>query len=89
MNRLYYIGPLYWILRDTGKPKDKIFAVGFMRQTAPPWKVGRGPQIRFGKYVLQVGVARNTKVESETSGLLSAMTGRFMDTKPSDIGDWR
>jgi hypothetical protein len=59
-----------------------------MRQTSPPWKVGKGPQIRIGKYAFQFGLARKTGMKTEEDGLLMAVQGRFMDTKPGDIGDW-
>lgn len=88
MNRLFYIGPLYWILRDNGKKGDKVLGWGFMRQTSPPWKVGRGPHIRVGRYAFQFGLARKTGVKTEEDGLLMSIQGRFLDTKPGDIRDW-
>lgn len=89
MNRLYYIGPLYWITRDNGRKGDKVLGWGFMRQTSPPWKIGRGIHIRIGKYSFQCGFARNNHAKDDTHGMLIALDGRFMDIKPGDIGDWR
>lgn len=89
MNRLYYIGPLYWITRDNAKKGDKIIGLGFMRQTAPPWKTGRGLHIRMGKYSFQIGLARRNKADNEEQGILMAVSGRFLEVAPSDIGDWR
>jgi hypothetical protein len=88
MNNLYKFGRLYWILRDTGKSGERTFTWGFMRQTSPPWSTGRGPQIRIGKYVLQVGICSSDKELTDESGLLYAMQGRDLDTPPKDIGDW-
>jgi len=59
-----------------------------MRQTSPPWKVGRGVHIRTGRYSLQFGVAKKTPVVGEQEGLLMAVQGRLMDLKPGEIGDW-
>jgi hypothetical protein len=89
MNRLYYIGPLYWITRDNAKKGDKVVGLGFMRQTAPPWKTGRGLHLRIGKYSFQIGLARNNKAADEEQGMLVAVNGRFLEMTPSDIGDWR
>lgn len=88
MNKLYSVGPLYWIMRDNGKKSDKIIGWGFMRQTSAPWRTGRGPHVRVGKYSLQFGLSKKAKIDNEEDGLLYAITGRLMDTKPVDIGDW-
>lgn len=80
---------MYWIIRDIGKPKDPIFSIGFMRQTGYPWKSGKGPQIRVGKYVLQIGICKaNKDIKEEQDGLVYAMQGRMMEETPKEIGSW-
>lgn len=88
MNNLYTIGPLYWITRDTGTYQDRILAIGFMRQTSAPWRVGRGLHIRFGKYSFQIGLSKKSKKTDDTEGLLYAMQGRVLNTTVAEIGDW-
>lgn len=91
MNRLRTLGIVYVIIRDIGKPKERIISIGFMRQTGPPWKTGKGIQIRIGKYVTQVGVCRTNaglRNLQEADGLLYAMQGRLMEDPPSKIGSW-
>lgn len=89
MNRLYSLGVFYWIIRDIGKPRDPVVSIGFMRQTGYPWKSGKGPQVRLGKYLLQFGLCRSKKeIQEERDGLLYAMQGRLLEEKPSEIGSW-
>lgn len=91
MNRLYSIWFLYGILRDIGTQKDPLVSIGFMRQTGPPWKTGKGLQLRFGKYILQVGLCRTSKDlrhVKEDDGLLYAMQGRLLEEDPNKIGSW-
>lgn len=88
MNNLYVFYRLYWITKNTGKKRDPIIAKGFMRQTAAPWFTGTGLQIRFGKYVFQIGICGKPKQLADEEGLLYAMQGRSMDLEPKDIGSW-
>ena len=88
LNNLYKIGKVYWILRDTGTPKDKVLSTGFMRQTSAPWATGKGVQIRVKKYVFQIGLCTSFKDIAEEDGLLYAVQGRIMDIPPGEIGDW-
>lgn len=88
MNNLYKIGKVYWILRDTGKPKDKVLSIGFMRQTSAPWSTGKGIQIRIKKYTFQIGLCSSSNKLTDDEGLLYAMQGRILDTPPGEIGDW-
>lgn len=81
MNSLQYIGKLYWITRDNGKPGTKHIAFdAFMRGTAPPWKIGRGVQFRWGKYTFQVGICHDgPPAEDEVQGLLNVLGGHMWD----------
>jgi hypothetical protein len=88
LNVVHKFGPTYLITRDTGIPKSRVLAVGFMRQTAPPWGTGKGLQVRVGKYITQFGIWKNPKNLSEQDGLLHAMQGRILDTSVDEIGDW-
>lgn len=83
MNRLQYLGKLYWITRDNGKPGTKHIAFdGFMRGTSPPWKVGRGVQLRWGRYTFQVGICHDgPPAETELDGLLNVLGGRYLDVE--------
>lgn len=87
MNRLQYIGKLYWITRDNGVQGTRHIAFdAFMRGTSPPWKVGRGVQFRWGKYTFQVGICRNgPPAETELEGLLNMLGGRMLDTEESHV----
>lgn len=89
MNKLRSIFNLYFIVRDIGKPREPVLAIGFMRQTGPPWKSGKGVQMRIGKYVIQLGLCRSNKeIKEEVDGLLYAMQGRLLEEQPKDIGNW-
>lgn len=89
LNRIQYVGPLYWITRDNGTDNDPVVTRAFMRQTSAPWKTGKGIQIRAGKYTFQFGLCRSSKLRSEDEGILHALQGRYMDTAAKDIGDWK
>jgi hypothetical protein len=92
MNNVYTIGPLYWILRDTGTKETPRIAMGFLRQARPPWRTGRGVQVCIGKFVLQIGLCRKPKnidTNDELSGLLYAMQARVIDSPVAEIGDWK
>lgn len=89
LNRIQYVGPVYWVTRDNGSYKDPLITKAFMRHTAPPWKVGKGIQLRCGKYTFQFGLCRSTKLSTEEEGLLHALQGRFLDSDAKDIGNWR
>jgi hypothetical protein len=91
MNRLRSIWFIYTILRDIGTPADPTISIGFMRQTGPPWKTGKGLQIRIKKYIFQIGICKSNKkvkAKGEETGLLYAMQGRLLEEEPSKIGNW-
>ena len=88
LNVVHKLGPLYLITRDTGTPKSRVLAMGFMRQTSPPWGTGKGIQLRIGKYVTQLGIWKNPKELSEQDGLLHAMQGRVLNVGVDEIGEW-
>lgn len=89
LNRVQYIGPLYWITKDNGRYGDLVITKAFMRQTAAPWKTGKGIQFRFRKYTFQVGICRSTKLVKEDEGLLHAMQGRYLDDPVDAIRTWK
>lgn len=80
---------LYWIARNNGKKGDPRISKGFMRQTSEPWLVGSGLQVRFGKYIFQIGICGKPKKLDDQDGLLYAMQGRVMDVEPKEIGIWK
>lgn len=85
LNRLQYIQTLriYWITRDTYPPNTPRFALGRMYQTNAPWWQGVGPQIRVGKYIVQVGVLKN-----KGASLLDQLGGRYLDESPKQLREW-
>ena len=88
LNRLQYIGPIYWITRDN-TPKDyPLLSIGFMRQTSFPWKIGKGLQVSFGRYSFQFGICKKSNHSDETEGILGALGGRYLDTSTRDIREW-
>lgn len=87
-NRVFPVGPLYLIRRDTGTPKDPRICTGFMHEVSHPWRRGKGIQVRLGKQVIQVGFCRKYPNQQEDEGVLSAIGGRYMDTDVKDIRGW-
>lgn len=89
MNLVQRIGSLYWIIRDNGKKGDPIIGSAFMRQTDEPWLIGKGVQVRFFKYSVQVGICYPNFFDSEEDGVLNAMSGRYMEDSAKEIGNWK
>jgi hypothetical protein len=79
------VGPLYWITRSD--PRYFGVGTGTMHELNAPWRKGRGIYIAICKRSFQLGLCR-TQMFSETEGTLSAIQGRYMDTPPSEIGNW-
>ena len=88
LNSLVSIGPLYIIARDNASLTSPMLSIGFMRQTSPPWKNGRGIQVRFRTYSIQIGLCKKSHNKDEQSGLLDAMGGRLLDLNGREIGKW-
>lgn len=88
LNRLQYLGPVYWITRDNTPINTPILSFGFMRQTNFPWKIGKGLQIRIKNYSFQFGICKKSNYSNETDGILGALGGRYLDTETSDIREW-
>lgn len=88
MNYLWTFGKIYWVFRDNGTKGTPFIAMGFMRQLSEPYFRGSGPQIRIGKYTLQIGLASKTSADSEEDGVLKAMDGYYMDASGEEIGNW-
>lgn len=78
MNLFQYFGPVYWIARDNGLPNDPhISFVARAWQLAPPWKNGRGVQVRIGSYSFQFGICKNgVQTDDENTGILNILEGR-------------
>lgn len=91
LNTVWIAGLLYWIVRDSDKAGKFPVSLGFgfMRQTSSPWKTGWGLQIRFLKYIYQIGLCRKSKDLDDQSGLLYAVKGRILDTPITEIGEWQ
>jgi len=90
LNVVHGIGPVYWILRDTGIKKMPVISTGWVHELGGHWRKGKGIQIRMLKYVFQFGVCKKAKITmEEQDGLLYALDGRMMDVKSQDIGEWK
>lgn len=85
LNKLQYIQTLriYWITRDVVPSDTPRFALGRMYQTSSPWWQGVGPQLRVGKYVVQVGILKN-----KGASLLDQLGGRYLDESPKQLREW-
>lgn len=85
LNRLQYIQTfrIYWITRDVCPPGTPRLALGRMYQTQSPWWQGVGPQLRIGKYIVQVGILRN-----KGASLLDQLGGRYLDESPKQLREW-
>ena len=79
------VGPVYWITRDD--PRVVGAGLGTMHELSAPWRKGRGLYIVCAKRSLQIGLCRKQNLD-ETEGTLSAVQGRYMDTPPTEIGNW-
>ena len=89
LNIVYGIGPVYWIARDTGKKGTPIVSLGWTRELGGYWRVGKGVQIRLGKYILQFGLCKKKDVKTEEEGILSAIEGRILEIPTAEISAWR
>lgn len=89
LNIVYGVGPVYWIARDTGKRGDKVLSFGWTRELGGYWRVGKGIQTRFGKYIFQIGLCRKREMGTEEEGILSAIEGRIMEIPTAEISAWR
>ena len=87
MNKVQAVGKLYWIVRDNATDKTPVIGRGFMHEIDPPWRHGKGLQIRVSRWCIQVGLCRAHDYDEE-SGILAAVNGRFLDIEPIDIGKW-
>lgn len=88
MNAVQSAGPIYWICRDVVPSNTPLIGVGFMRQVAPPWRVGKGIQVRFPNHTFQIGFSVKQKHLSTEDGLLAAMQGRYLEHDPKEIRSW-
>jgi hypothetical protein len=88
LNKLQYLGPIYWITRDNTSLKAPSISIGFMRQIASPWKIGKGVQFKYKNYSFQIGLCRKSTHNDETSGILGALGGRYLDDDADTIRKW-
>ena len=89
MNVVQAVGPVYWICRDIVPTNTPLIALGFMRQTSAPWRVGKGIQIKVRKHTFQIGLSRVGSDMSDEDGLMTAVQGRYLKDKAKDIRDWK
>lgn len=80
---------IYWIVRDTATKSTPKLAIGWMREIGGYWRVGKGIQIKTGKYITQVGVCKKRGFNNEEEGTLNVLEGRMLPTTIDEIGDWR
>lgn len=79
----------YWIVRDTATTSMPFLSFGWVKELGGHWRRGKGIQIKFGKYITQVGVCKKYTFASEEDGTLNALEGRMLPTTIDEIGDWR
>jgi|APGre2960657505_1045072.scaffolds.fasta_scaffold254811_2 hypothetical protein len=87
LNVLRGFGPFYWIYRDIHKGFK--VSLGFMREANYPWRIGKGIQIGFGKYLFQFGLCKRSNIITETEGLLKAIQGRELNHTPKELREWK
>ena len=88
LNCLQVVGPVYWIVRDYVPSHTRFIAIGFMRETQEPWRVGKGIQVSVMSRSFQIGICKKTHYTNSVDGELSVVGGRFMETPPEEIGNW-
>ena len=93
MNVVQHAGRVYWIIRNNGNNTQPRVCMGFMRQTDPPWLRGKGPQVRIGKFIAQVGILSpdldgGRELLDEETGLLEALGGYMLEETPDKIRRW-
>lgn len=88
MNRVRGFWSFYWIIRNTGTSNIPYIAMGTCQELGGFWRTGKGPQLRFGKYLLQFGLCKKNDIKGEKEGLLFALGGREMDTTIEEIKQW-
>jgi len=77
MNVFQYFGPVYWVTRDNGKLGTKYVSFAKAWQLGPPWKAGRGIQIRVGTHTFQFGLCKNgVQTDDEFTGVMNILEGR-------------
>ncbi len=89
LNKVIGFGFIYLIRRDTGSSDMPRITVGFMKELCHPWRRGKGVQIRIKTQIFQIGFCKKTKHNDEESGILDAMSGRFLPDTAKDIGSWK
>jgi hypothetical protein len=89
LNVVHGFGFFYWIVRDTGNKNTPKICIGWTREIGGYWRKGKGPQIRFGKYLLQFGLCKKNKVANEQDGILRAVEGRILELTTKEISTWR
>ena len=88
MNRVRGLWSFYWIIRNTGTPNIPYIAMCTCQELGGFWRTGKGPQLRFSKYLLQFGLCKKNDIKGEKEGLLFALGGREMDTTIEEIKQW-
>jgi hypothetical protein len=89
LNIVHGFGRIYWIVRDTATGHTPRMCIGWTKELGGHWRTGKGPQIKFGKFIFQFGFCKKHKVEDEMDGILMAVEGRILDTTTAEISIWR
>lgn len=79
---------MYWIIRDYEKGTGFHIGSGFMRELDFPWRMGKGIQITLHKRSMQLGLCKKTRYRDEEEAQLGVLGARFMNTEPTEIGNW-
>jgi hypothetical protein len=88
LNVVQGFGKIYWIYRDIANESTPRVCKAWVHEIGGYWRKGKGIQIKFKKYIFQIGVCKKHKVNNEEEGLLSAVGGRHLNYDPTEIGNW-
>lgn len=90
MKQVHGIGLFYFVVHRN-KPQHFIMRAG-MREIDPPYRWGRGIEIRLLGRTLGVGLCRRKKFVHEYDAIREAMDGRDISENTThmapEIGDW-
>ena len=88
LNTVQGVGPVYWITRDHEVSQRLRVSIGFMREIDFPWRIGKGVHIALFKKSFQIGLCRKANYRDEQEAQLGIIGARFMETEPTEIGNW-
>ncbi len=86
MTQVHGLGPVY-VLRHRKRPVRPL-TFASMREIDPPYRWGRGIEVRLFGRTYGVGVCRRRVFENDYIAIREALAGKDMTVEPEKIGDW-